>query len=120
MKGAWRWVVNPKTHSVELSEGTYGNLVMGFRRWGMGSATPLFNVDGRLVPAHELAKPEPGREHHADWWRIIDHPAARLIEAAPVLLAAAHRALVNHEDAGCSCEGCARLRAAILLAEGRA
>lgn len=118
MSAAWKWVVNPKHHGVELSEGSHGNLVMAFRRWGMGSATPLFAVNGVMVPAHQLTVLEPGREHHADWWRLVDHPTARLIEAAPVLLAAAHRALVNHENAGCSCDGCAQLRAAILRAQG--
>lgn len=115
----WKWVVNPKHHSVELSEGGYGASVLRFRRWGMGGATPLFAVNGMMLEAHKLAVPEPGREHHADWWRVIDHPVARQIEALPLLVHAAHRALVNHEDAGCSCEGCQLLREAILVAEGR-
>jgi hypothetical protein len=44
---------------------------------------------------------------------------AILIAAAPDLLAAAHRALAIHEDAACSCRGCADLRVAIAMAEGK-
>lgn len=42
----------------------------------------------------------------------------RLIEAAPDLLAAAEKALAKHEDAACSCDGCAALRGAIAKARG--
>lgn len=45
---------------------------------------------------------------------------ARLMAAAPELLAAANRALAIHEDVACSCEGCSMLRAAIIKAIGGA
>ena len=86
--GPWRWVLSPKNREVVLSQGLYGDYVMGFRRWGMTGATPTFGVKGLMVPAIDLSEPYPGREHHADWCRTINHPAARLMEAAPTLLAA--------------------------------
>lgn len=43
---------------------------------------------------------------------------ARLIAAAPDLRAAAEKALAVHEDVGCSCRGCAALRAALAKARG--
>ncbi len=86
--GPWKWTVNPKSHEVELSRGGVGDIVMGFERWGMMSATPRFRVDGQMKRAVDVSVAEPGREHHAAWWRIIDHPDARLIEAAPDLLGA--------------------------------
>lgn len=63
--------------------------VMKFARYGMQGAQPVFRVDGRMTKASEIAEPEPGREHHADWHRVINHPDARLIAAAPDLLEAA-------------------------------
>lgn len=96
----WVWSVNPKHHGVELSHGTCGDSVMRFCRWGMGGATPLFRRDGRMVRAVDLSVIEPGREHHAAWWRLIDHPDARLIQSAPELfdaLAAVER-LFSYSD----------------------
>jgi hypothetical protein len=40
-----------------------------------------------MVRADELAVNIPGEDHHADWNQDIDHPDARLIAAAPDLLA---------------------------------
>jgi len=40
-------------------------------------------------------------------------------EAAPTLLAACEKALLVHEDIGCSCLGCAALRTAIAEARGK-
>lgn len=78
--------MNPKSNTVELSRGKYGDIVLDFKRWGMGGATPRFRVDGLMRTAVEVSAPQPGREHHAEWWRIINHPDASLIAAAPDLL----------------------------------
>lgn len=86
--GPWKWVVSPKHHSVELSRGSHGDVVMAFRRWGMSGATPAFNVGGVLEYAVDLSRAEARREHHAAWWRVLRHPDADLIAAAPELLEA--------------------------------
>lgn len=91
--GPWEWNVNLKSKSVELRghPRRMRETVMGFDRWGMNLAQPLFNVDGLLVDVSELAAIVPGREHHADWFRTIEHPDADFIaasrEAIPALLA---------------------------------
>jgi hypothetical protein len=90
--GPWFWSVNPKNYEVELSRGAYGNSVLRFARWGMMGATPLFRCDGHMVKAVDLSIVQPGREHHAEWWRLIDHPDARLIAAAPEMLEALYEA----------------------------
>ncbi len=87
--GPWRWEVNLKGRTVQLCGGLrpkYDLTVMGFARWGMGSAAPRF-IDARNIMhrCETMAVTVPGREHHADWFRTIDHPDARLIAAAPDL-----------------------------------
>lgn len=86
--GPWLWTVNPKNKEVELSHGAYGDSVLRFARWGMGGATPLFRCDGLMKRAVDLSRPQVGREHHSEWWRIIEHPDATLIAAAPEMLEA--------------------------------
>lgn len=87
--GPWKFEVNPATHDVKLMSGAFMRpFVMGFARYGLQGAQPMFPVNGCMVEASEIATPEPGREHHAGWHRIIDHPNARLIAAAPELLGA--------------------------------
>lgn len=44
---------------------------------------------------------------------------AKMLEVTDGLLAAAEKALALHEDAGCSCGGCADLRSAVVKAGGR-
>lgn len=89
--GPWRFEVRPNQHRVTLVGGKprYDKTVMDLNRWGMRGATPIFRqADGLLAERIEnMLIPIPGREHH-EWIRIIDHPDARLIEAAPDLLAA--------------------------------
>lgn len=83
--GPWRWELRPHSHSI-LLEGRRG-MVMSFERWGMQRATPLFRADGVMEKAVAFGAIEPGREHH-DWHRLLDHPDAHLIAAAPDLLEA--------------------------------
>lgn len=90
--GPWRWALHPKMKSIELMAPAW--CVMGFARWGMDGATPKFlgGKPNMLRKAVEFATPIKGREHH-DWELEIDHPNARLIAAAPDLLAACEYAL---------------------------
>lgn len=84
--GPWRWELNERQKDVRLVAQHSGQkYVMAFQRWGTQHAQPIFNT-GFMVPASELSVIVPGREHHADWFKNIDHPDARLIAAAPELL----------------------------------
>lgn len=56
----------------------------------------MFRKNGIMRRAVDLSVPQPGREHHADWWRIIEHPDASLIAAAPELLAALEAFVERH------------------------
>jgi hypothetical protein len=102
--GPWRWEISFASKRVELS-GDGGDLtVMDFVRWGMSGAAARFwrwggkPRTGQPQRADEVAIPEPGREHHASWHRIIDDPNARLIAMAPDL-ATAYLALTAERDA---------------------
>lgn len=75
----------------------YDTTVMDFVRWGMSGAVPRFmdtapgeqyRLLHRVSARPDLIVPFAGRKHHADWCAGINHPDARLIEAAPRLLAA--------------------------------
>jgi hypothetical protein len=90
----------------------------------MNGAAPTF-IDHRLIMHRadsNLAVVE-GREHHASWFKTIDHPDAWLIAAAPCLL----HALKLAEDFMAGFEGdelqegigdrLAAIRAAIAKAE---
>ena len=93
--GPWRWEINEKSREVHLSGGrpAFDLSVLDFVRWGMGGASPRFNVAGRdglnlMHRADEFAVPVAGREHHSYWFQGLSHPDADLIAAAPDLLAA--------------------------------
>jgi len=95
--GPWRWEFNATHKSVQLCGGKpqYDKTVMDFSRWGMSGASPRFmGDDGGLCILHKIQdrkdwiKPIQGREHHATWCATVEHPDARLIAAAPELLAA--------------------------------
>lgn len=98
--GPWRWEINKKSREVHLSGGhpAFDLSVLDFVRWGMGGASPRFNVAGGdglnlMHRADEFAVPVAGREHHSDWFQGLSHPDANLIAAAPDLLAALKEAL---------------------------
>jgi hypothetical protein len=93
--GPWRWELNLASKHLNLcgGESPYDLTVMDFTRWGMGGALPRFNVDHGngmqlMERAETLAQVVKGREHHARWFQDINHPDAKLIAAAPELLAA--------------------------------
>lgn len=93
--GPWRWEVNEKHKTMALCGGVrrYDLTVMGFERWGMGSAQ-ISLIDTTKDGLNFMQKVShwsvvvKGREHHADWFKGIFHPDAQLIEAAPLLLSA--------------------------------
>ena len=88
-KGPWRWEVSLKSKYVTLSGGRpcFDKTVIGFDRWGMWGAAPVFGVKGILTRVDELTAIVPGREHHADWFRNVSHPDADLIANAPTDIA---------------------------------
>jgi hypothetical protein len=94
--GPWRWEINRKHKSINLCgglpAGTFDKTVLGFECYGMGGAAPVFHNwtaggwGGAPKRCYELAVEQVGREHHAGWFALIDHPNAHLIAAAPELL----------------------------------
>ncbi len=78
--GQWHWEANPSCKCVSLrSRSGMGAIVMDFVRWGMASAAPRFAVNGLMDRVDALLAIIPGREHHADWCRSVNHPDAEYI-----------------------------------------
>lgn len=96
--GPWRWEYNASHRSVHLVGGRpqFDLTVIDFSRWGMGGAVPRFrdtsvggmNLMDRLCDRKDWIAPFDGRQHHSHWCAAVIHPDARLIAAAPSLLAA--------------------------------
>lgn len=82
------------------------------------------DCDGFETRADELSVVVPGREHHSDWFRDIDHPDARLIAAAPDMLEAIEETLQSvvmnrlHDTIEISRDAIELLRAALAKAKG--
>ena len=100
--GAWKWEANAKSKTVTLGRRSWE--AMGFARWGMSGAQPVFpkrEDDGVTIlrSASELLAPIPNREHHRDWAQVIDNPNAELIVSAvnlaPSLSAIARAAMAR-------------------------
>ena len=103
--GPWRWEFNASSKTVQLCGGRpkFDLMIMDFTRFGMNGAAPRF-VE-RPGPGHEImercekfAEVVPGREHHARWFKTVNHPDARLMAAAPDLfdLVLQYRNDLNH------------------------
>lgn len=108
---------------------------MGFRRYGMNGAQPTFCVGSIMVPASELVEFAVGDKSVRGFktansdpsvYRFdvsgIDHPDARLIAAAPDLLAALQMMLADFADYPASERPCLafdKARAAIAKATGQ-
>ncbi|KAB0573395.1 hypothetical protein [Brucella pituitosa] len=126
--GPWRWEINRKHKSINLCGGlpanTFDKTVLGFERYGMNGAAPVFhnwNADGWGGPpkrVQELAVEKVGREHHADWFALIDHPNAHLIAAAPELYEALLRMKQWCEDEVGAELPCDSVNAALAKARG--
>jgi len=99
--GHWGWFGTD--HGVYLATRHSGRrFVMGFRRMGMNGAQPTFQIDKKgMIPASELVQFEVGDKAVRGFAEAkkaetvyrydvvaIDHPDARLIAAAPDMLAA--------------------------------
>lgn len=110
--GPWRWFGDTRNRNIYLATQRRGRIfVMSFERWGMRGATPTFQVNGCMEPASELARFEVGdrsilgheeAKKSPSVYRMdiasIDHPDARLIEAAPELRTLLARALEGGID----------------------
>lgn len=127
--GPWRWEFNPDTKRLVLVGGKtrYDLKLLDFVRSGMQGGVARFRDPGFpelnvMELPNKWAVPEKGREHHAEWFKLIDHPDANLIAAAPDLLAACEFALAVLTSGpvdGCPELACASaLRAAIAKATG--
>lgn len=90
--GPWMWDLRECNHFCLLTTTHSGRYyVMGFQRWGMQDAIPVFQVYDRyegpvhkrgshgIVRADRLSKSYPGQEHHHGFDNYISHPDARYI-----------------------------------------
>lgn len=118
----WQWTLNEMHKSIELQSvnGTRRTILKP-QRWGFNGATVYFNDGYILKPAVEFATIIPGHEHHAAFFKTIDHPDAALIAAAPDLLNACeltlHRLEAVHMADGLVAD---ELRRSIAKARGEA
>lgn len=99
--GPWAWM-GMAPHNIYLATQHSGRrYVLGFTRWGMRGAQPVFNKENRLIDASELLKFEVGdgkatgfteakRDETVYRYDIagIDHPDARLLAKAPEVASA--------------------------------
>ncbi len=100
--GPWRWEINQKNKNINLCGGVpaFDLTVMGFSRWGMSGAAPRFRDENCVLQRADnpnWLQSHHHRNHHFEWCADINHPDARLIAAAPDLLAALEDCLSWHD-----------------------
>jgi hypothetical protein len=100
--GPWRWEINERHKSINLCGGRplYDLTVMDFQRWGMQGAQIRLrdtSQEGRnlMYNTSHWAKEVKRREHHAGWFKSLNHPDAVLIQSAPDLLDATKKAVAS-------------------------
>lgn len=76
--GPWRWTGYRRSYQIDLMSGR-GDEVMGFKRWGMGSAQPVFCTKGLLYSAFGLTEGCDPQGGGRDRITEIPHPDARFI-----------------------------------------
>ena len=135
--GPWKWCGNARTNEVYLATTHSGRrYVMGFQRWGMRGAQPVFQPRERgLVPAEKLFKFEVGDQRvtgvaeaqaNDSVYRLdirgIDCADAHLIAAAPELLAALEEAVAwdGYDETGMAAVWLEEAERAIAKARGEA
>lgn len=134
-KGPWSWFGNARNQEIYLATEHGGRrYVMGFRRWGMRGAQPMFQPAKRgLVPADQLLTFEVGdrdvrgveqAKANDSVYRLdisgIDCADARLIASSPTLLEALEGLVAKSTDTdGDWSREWASALAAIALATGK-
>lgn len=117
--GPWAWFGN-RSGGVYLATVHGGRkYVMGFRRYGMNGAQPVFRCNDRMVPAAELVEFQVGdgiargfaaadKDQSVYRYDIsgIDNADARLIAQAPAMVEALREALDAHGRGNCQDDGC--------------
>lgn len=81
-KGPWHWTLSEIGKQVTLFN-SRSMTVMDFARWGVRAIPRFRNDKDLMVKADSISEVVVGREHHASWYKSLNHPDAKAIEHAP-------------------------------------